>query len=250
MPWDTFLNITIPPLGLRVGWCYLLNSTTRVAIDTQGSYPNKPPDPTRIFDPDLVKRAQGQEEGIREIILALTDKEITRLDPRLLDRYTIDQECLYFMKQVSNEQDHPRLRFVVPNSLMTAALQVSHDSALGGHYGESKTLYRARELFFWPNLAGDIKRCVASCRRVKREIIKGPNPQSFNHCPLSRDHWSVWEWTWLAPWRRPWRKTVIFWPLYAISPGLCRAMRCQIKKVWRLRKHSLVMRVATASLNK
>ena len=123
-------------------------SRTVAAIDTQGPHSNRPPDPARVFDLDLVKRAQGEEEGLREIILALTDKELTRLDPHLLERYTIDQECLYFMEQVSNEQDRPRLRLVVSNSLVTAALQISHDSALGGHYGVSKTVYRARELFF------------------------------------------------------------------------------------------------------
>ena len=159
-------------------------SRTVAAIDTQGAHPNKPPDPARVFGPDLVKRAQGEEEGIREIIPALTDKGITRLDPHLLERYTLDQECLYFMEQVSNEQDRLRLRLVVPNSLVTAAFQIGHDSALGGHYEVSKTLYRARELFFWPDLAGDVKRYVASCTTCQKRNYQGARQAKFRSLSL------------------------------------------------------------------
>ncbi len=51
---------------------------------------------------------------------------------------------------------------VVPNELRREALRYIHDKE-SGHFGQHKTLLKAEEYFYWPNLRREAKACVREC---------------------------------------------------------------------------------------
>ncbi|KAJ8358505.1 hypothetical protein AAFF_G00433750 [Aldrovandia affinis] len=65
-----------------------------------------------------------------------------------------------------------RLQLVLPTSLRGKALEGVHD--LAGHQGQVRTLHLARQRFFWPNMARDVKEYVRCCERCV--FAKTPEP--------------------------------------------------------------------------
>ncbi|KAG1944175.1 interleukin-1 receptor accessory protein-like 1-A [Pimephales promelas] len=63
--------------------------------------------------------------------------------------------------------------YVVPDAVKTMVLKGIHDQA--GHQGQQRTLYLARQRFFWLGLEKDVKEYVKCCRRC--EISKTPEPE-------------------------------------------------------------------------
>ena len=57
-------------------------------------------------------------------------------------------------------------QLVVPNSFRTRALKGVHDQV--GHQGKDKTLWLARQRFYWPGLERDVVQKVESCPRCLR----------------------------------------------------------------------------------
>ncbi|KAL7833124.1 hypothetical protein SRHO_G00301420 [Serrasalmus rhombeus] len=66
-----------------------------------------------------------------------------------------------------------RHQYVVPASLIELALQGVHDDA--GHQGQSRTLYLARQRFFWVDMEQDIREYVKHCKRCV--VSKTPEPE-------------------------------------------------------------------------
>eukprot|EP00745_Piridium_sociabile_P039410 TRINITY_DN7365_c0_g1_i12.p1 TRINITY_DN7365_c0_g1~~TRINITY_DN7365_c0_g1_i12.p1 ORF type:complete len:1702 (-),score=291.88 TRINITY_DN7365_c0_g1_i12:2644-7599(-) len=62
---------------------------------------------------------------------------------------------------------------VVPTSLRSSVLVVSHDLVLAGHCGGRRTLARLRDKFFWPGVTVDVAKFVASCDVCQRTVSKG-----------------------------------------------------------------------------
>lgn len=93
---------------------------------------------------------------------------------------------LYFISE--NKHQRPYLKtLVIPNTLKQAATYISRNSNLNFHAGYIKTLYRAEELFYWPNMRQDIKEYCTSfliCQKISPyNSIKSPL-QIYN-TPLS-----------------------------------------------------------------
>ncbi|KAJ8417020.1 hypothetical protein AAFF_G00282470 [Aldrovandia affinis] len=65
-----------------------------------------------------------------------------------------------------------RLQLVLPASLREKALEGVHD--LAGHQGQVRTLHLARQRFFWPNMARDVKVYFRCCERCV--FAKTPEP--------------------------------------------------------------------------
>ena len=68
---------------------------------------------------------------------------------------------------------------VVPQSLVTLVIQNLHSSPSGGHMGITRTLYRARERFFWPKMQETIQSFVTrcpTCNRNKSDSKQGKAP--------------------------------------------------------------------------
>lgn len=66
-----------------------------------------------------------------------------------------------------------RYQYVMPASLVKQALQGVHDEA--GHQGQYRTLYLARQRFFWVDMERDIREYVKSCKRCV--VSKTPEPE-------------------------------------------------------------------------
>ncbi|KAI2668494.1 Retrovirus-related Pol polyprotein [Labeo rohita] len=67
-----------------------------------------------------------------------------------------------------------RWQYVVPSSLIERVLEGVHDKA--GHQGQARTLYLARERFFWVGMERDIREYVKCCKRCV--VSKTPEPEA------------------------------------------------------------------------
>ncbi len=65
-------------------------------------------------------------------------------------------------------------QFVVPTALRSTVLKGVHDNA--GHQGQHRTLWLARQRFFWESMEEDIKKYVNECERCV--LSKRPEPEA------------------------------------------------------------------------
>ena len=93
---------------------------------------------------------------------------LRKLPKTTLQQFELVEELLYYVREKSDGSLHHSL--VVPRSLIVKAVQHAHE--LSGHLGQKKTITRAEDLFYWPNLKTDVcdfvKKCV-TCQRFKGE---------------------------------------------------------------------------------
>ena len=67
-----------------------------------------------------------------------------------------------------------RFQYVVAASLIKQVLQGIHDDA--GHQGQYRTLYLARQRFFWTDMERDVREYVKTCKRCV--VSKTPEPEA------------------------------------------------------------------------
>ncbi|KAI3365811.1 hypothetical protein L3Q82_000713 [Scortum barcoo] len=65
-------------------------------------------------------------------------------------------------------------QYIVPSGLREKVLKGVHDEA--GHQGQNRTLYLARQRFYWHGMVSDIKGYVRCCRRCV--FSKTPEPEA------------------------------------------------------------------------
>ena len=94
-----------------------------------------------------------------------------------LDEFVLDDNVLKFCPR--NQKFDRSLRLVIPKSLISYALHLVHNSYQAAHNGFVKTLHRARDLFYWPNMAADIKAYVSHCLPCQKR-----KPGKVNKAPL------------------------------------------------------------------
>ncbi len=84
-----------------------------------------------------------------------------------LDEFALEDGLLYFVRKKTDVSLLYSL--IVPHSLVYLAIQHAHE--LSGQLGQKKTINKAEELYYWPNLKVDVckyvKECV-TCQRFKR----------------------------------------------------------------------------------
>ncbi|KAI0999077.1 hypothetical protein K3495_g9119 [Podosphaera aphanis] len=79
-------------------------------------------------------------------------------------------------------------RLYIPMSLRIKSKELSHDCPLSGHWGTARTIEPAQRNYYWPNMARDIRDCVAGyqlCTRNKAKTHKKHgklNPLSYLSC--------------------------------------------------------------------
>uniref|UniRef100_A0A3Q3JX63 Gypsy retrotransposon integrase-like protein 1 n=1 Tax=Monopterus albus TaxID=43700 RepID=A0A3Q3JX63_MONAL len=71
-----------------------------------------------------------------------------------------------------------RFQYVLPFALLNQALSGIHD--LAGHQGQDRTLYLARQRFYWPDMKKDIRTYVRQCQRC----TLGKSPEPAARAPL------------------------------------------------------------------
>ncbi len=72
----------------------------------------------------------------------------------------MEQDILYLTKQKADGTILYNL--VIPRELVKEALKHVHEKE-SGHLGQHKTILKAEEYFYWPNLKRDAKRYVKEC---------------------------------------------------------------------------------------
>ena len=56
------------------------------------------------------------------------------------------------------------LQLVVPHQLRAEILKEAHEGVSGGHLGQDKTLYRLKEIFYWPGHFNDVRDWCLTCQ--------------------------------------------------------------------------------------
>ncbi len=77
-----------------------------------------------------------------------------------LDQFALEDGILYLRKQKTDGTILYLL--VVPNELRKDALRLIHDKE-SGYLGQHKSVLKAEEYFYWPNLRKDMKAHVQGC---------------------------------------------------------------------------------------
>ncbi len=77
-----------------------------------------------------------------------------------LDQFALEEGILYLCKQKA--YGTVLYLFVVPSELRGEALSYIHIKE-SGHLGQHKTILKAEEFFYWPNLRRNVKEFVKEC---------------------------------------------------------------------------------------
>ncbi len=90
----------------------------------------------------------------------------------------------------------PILQLLVPSTLKEEALNACHDSMIGGHLGEKKTLGKLKRRFTWYGMSKDCKlhcRTCATCKRNKKARVKPRAALGQYHAgvPMERVHMDI-----------------------------------------------------------
>ncbi len=83
-----------------------------------------------------------------------------RLPKTTLDQFALEDGLLYFMREKTDSSLHYSL--IVPRSLNNSTIQHAHE--LSDHFDQKKTIKKAQELDYWPNLKVDV---CKYCKYVK-----------------------------------------------------------------------------------
>ena len=88
---------------------------------------------------------------------------------------------MLYYRWIDNANPARKQLIVAPKSLREKNLHLNHDIKLAGHLGQSKTLLRVRQSFFWYGMKKDCIRFVSSCstcnkskkanRKAKAELV-------------------------------------------------------------------------------
>ncbi len=77
---------------------------------------------------------------------------LRKLPKATLQQFEMVEELLYYVREKSDGSLHHSL--VIPWRMIVKAVQHAHE--LSGHLGQKKTIKRAEELFYWPDLKTDV----------------------------------------------------------------------------------------------
>ena len=127
----------------------------------------------RLFNSSLTKMDPTLDEEYMEAMhLVRSGKNATHIDKTskaYAYRRVMDQLCI----ETYWDQDVLVLdgcRLVVPTHRRNAILLLLH----AGHSGIAKTYRTATQLYFWPNMKGDIEQSVANCSPYQAQHQSNP----------------------------------------------------------------------------
>ena len=88
------------------------------------------------------------------------------------------------VKSPQNPRNVPNYAVVVPEKLVHQVMSGLHCSSFGGHLGISKTISRAKDRFYWPQMRRCIRTFVQSCR-VCGEVKISTSATKAPLCPIN-----------------------------------------------------------------
>ena len=95
------------------------------------------------------------------------------------DYFEIKNEFLYrVVKNSQDSEEQPIFQLVIPESLRQVVLRQSHESLLGAHSSNKKTLARILKIFWWPKIQTQTKKWTGSCDICQRTVNVGSVPRA------------------------------------------------------------------------
>ncbi|CAH9139323.1 unnamed protein product [Cuscuta epithymum] len=128
---------------------------------------------------------EGLEDELLEDEKYKTMLQKLMIDPDSIPHFKVSQGLLYF-----------KGRLVIPkkSARIDSILKEFHESAIGGHAGNFKTMKRISSLFYWEGMRTDIKQYVQQCEVCQRNKYQTLSPAGLLHPLPIPDH----IWTYLS----------------------------------------------------
>jgi transposase InsO family protein len=149
---------------------------------------------TPEWTPNQLSVWQAADCNLSPVLIALearqlpADEEIAGYSA-ITKRYLAEWERLRVVGGVvyrvwfNHKGEEDGLQLLTPDNIKAQILQVAHDAATSGHYGEKKTVAKLRRHFFWPNLLSDVRKYCRSCAVCQ----KRKPPPTRPHHPLQQE---------------------------------------------------------------
>jgi transposase InsO family protein len=128
-----------------------------------------PVDPAPIADvtPEEFRKQQQEDQSLQSCWNHAHEKPD---QSKRTSQYVTKNGLLYRHYRKGEEEYH---QLVVPSKLRLAVLHMGHDQPMAGHLGCRRTLERIWQTFYWPGIAGDVRRYCRSCDICQRTVPKG-----------------------------------------------------------------------------
>ena len=153
----------------------------------------------RDVTPQHVVRAQKEDPIVAEVRTWVQEKkqpdkedlkgkeEELKAFAQIADALEIKDDILYYPYKLNHLGGEKSYRMVMPQSIRKSVFFWAHQSITAGHFGQTATVMRAQLRFWYPGMAQDLKRKVASCgdclaKRTKIKIRDGKHmPQKAGY---------------------------------------------------------------------
>ena len=127
-------------------------------------------------------QAQVNEPRWRELKEYLEGGRLPRhrYPPVILNQFIVEDGVLYYSKQ---KKDNTLLYLlVVPMELRKKAITIAHEKE-SGHLGQLKSMLKAEDFFYWPNLRSDVKKFVKECMTCQQTKSANPLQRQWRELP-------------------------------------------------------------------
>ena len=115
----------------------------------------------QLTDPELSKVMELKSQGFHKPpAFVWAQNKFLRTLWNCWDHSYLQDELL--VKMPDKHLSFPQYAFVIPKALTPSALQGIHSSPFSGHLGVNKSLFRARNRFYWPKMTVDIRDLLES----------------------------------------------------------------------------------------
>lgn len=127
------------------------------------------------IDTETLIREQRKDTNLLEIINHLegTFVGVPKLRNTSIDEFYLEDNVLFRLPRFSRKISKCSAQIVIPRSLINIALELVHSSSIACHQGFLRTLERARDNFYWPNMAKDVKYHVTCCINCQKRKWQG-----------------------------------------------------------------------------
>jgi predicted aspartyl protease len=150
---------TKTPKGRIARWIMMVQTYEFKVVHRKGS---------ANLDADALSRRQNNQEQAESQGLTMEAVKLAQIeDPFIQETKGKDIKLPFSLQGDLLFHGQPPV-IVMPKSLQEATLKVLHDHPTAGHFGRDKTIEKARQVCWWPNMNQDIAKYVSECSPCQR----------------------------------------------------------------------------------
>jgi len=117
-------------------------------------------------DPYAMRVEQLKDPLLHEIVMFLEERAVPQQRPPLpLDEFELRNGVLYRLRHLPERIVE---QLVVPRTLRKDAIKIAHASPIAAHHGIYRTYNKLRDLFYFPNMLGETRKYVSSCKTCQK----------------------------------------------------------------------------------